>query len=153
MSLRDGDQGPKRARTGRARGAVLVAILLTGLLAAAVIYVTRPDSSASSHRLAARCVQAGDLPEVATVPPRSLGALREDVVRVLPERVGRLYEEGTVHSSVAWSDEEPAPPATSPGARRPAGYEMRWWAPNGDDVVADELVFSSAEQARRYVVV
>ena len=57
-----------------------------------------------------------------------------------------------MRSSVAWSDEEPAPPATLPAARRPAGYEMRWWAPNGDDVVADVLVFASDAQARRYLL-
>jgi hypothetical protein len=27
--------------------------------------------------------------------------------------------------------------AVSCTASRPAGYEMRWWAPNRDDIVAD----------------
>ena len=26
----------------------------------------------------------------------------------------------------------------------PGGYEMRWWAPNGDDLVADVLLFADA---------
>jgi hypothetical protein len=91
------------------------------------------------------------VPEVESVPPKEIGGLREDVARALPQRVGRLYEEGTVRASVAWSDEEPAPPATSPQAPRPAGYEMRWWAPNGDDVVADVLVFASDSRAKRYL--
>jgi hypothetical protein len=153
MSFQDRDQGPKRGSRRRARGAVLVAILLTGLAAAAVILVTRPGSTPSAHRLAARCVTTARLPEVARVSPKVLGDLREDVARVLPQRVGRLYEEGTVRSSVAWSDEDPRPPAAEPSARRPAGYEMRWWAPNGDDVVADVLVFGSPDEARRYLLV
>jgi hypothetical protein len=149
MSHRDGDQGPQRTTRRRARPAVLLGVLLTGVVAAVVIFVTRPDSS--SPKVAADCVARATAPEVVTVAPESLGALRQDVARVIPQRVGRLYEEGTVRSAVAWSDEEPSPPALSPTAKRPAGYEMRWWAPNGDDVVADVLVFSSKQRARRYL--
>jgi hypothetical protein len=123
--------------------------LLTCLAAAAVIAVTRSHSS--PHQSASRCIGAVSVPEVERVSPNEVGGLREDVARALPQRVGRLYEEGTVRSTVAWSDEEPAPPAISPSARRPAGYEMRWWAPNGDDVVADVLVFSSQDRARQYL--
>jgi hypothetical protein len=64
--------------------------------------------------------------------------------------VGRLYEEGTITSRNAWSDNEPTGPAVSPTATRPGGYEMRWWAPNNDDIVADVFVFSSRRQAGQF---
>ena len=140
MSDSDRDQGPRR-RPGRRRLRALTVVLLTCLAAAAAIAATRSHSS--PRQSASRCIGATSVPEVKRVAPNEIGGLREDVARALPQRVGRLYEEGTVRSAVAWSDEDPAPPATSPHARRPAGYEMRWWAPNGDDVVADVLVFAS----------
>jgi len=151
MSDRDGDQSPRRTRRGRRRAAVLAGILLTCLVAAVVILGTRSSSSRPTVS-AADCEATASVPEVEEVSPAVLGSLREDVARALPQRVGRLYEEGTVRSRVAWSDEEPSPPAASPRARRPAGYEMRWWAPNGDDVVADVLVFADSARARRYLV-
>jgi len=144
----DGDERPRRQR-GKRRLWVLVVVLLTSLAAGVLIAATRSHSSV--RQSASRCIGATSVPEVARVAPQEIGGLREDVARALPQRVGRLYEEGTVRSSVAWSDEEPAPPATSPQARRPAGYEMRWWAPNGDDVVADVLVFASDGQAKSYL--
>jgi hypothetical protein len=70
---------------------------------------------------------------------------------VLPERVGHLYEEGTVSGSSFWSDDSPSGPTVSARARREAGYEMRWWAPNGDDVVADVLLFASSGQAAEFL--
>lgn len=149
MSDSDGDQRP-RERPRRRRLWALIVVLVACLAAFAVVSVTRSGSSDSQS--ASRCIARASIPEVELVAPKAVGALREDVARALPQRVGRLYEEGTVRSSVAWSDEEPAPPATSPQARRPAGYEMRWWAPNGDDVVADVLVFASDAQARRYLL-
>jgi hypothetical protein len=69
---------------------------------------------------------------------------------VLPQRVGRLYEEGTIVAASAWTDEEPSPPPVSARTGRPAGYEMRWWAPNGDDIVADVLVFENPRSAERF---
>jgi hypothetical protein len=148
MSDFDGDERPRRRRSRR-RLWVLVVVLMTCLAAGAVIAATRSPSTVKQS--ASRCIGATSLPEVELVEPKAIGGLREAVARALPQRVGRLYEEGTVRSSVAWSDEEPAPPAISPKARRPGGYEMRWWAPNGDDVVADVLVFSSEGEARRYL--
>jgi hypothetical protein len=124
--------------------------LLLAILAGLVVYlVSKPTDQA--HSTASRCIAATDVPEVRQVPPKVLGGLREAVARAMPQRVGRLYEEGTVKASVAWTDDEPAPPATSPRAPRPAGYEMRWWAPNGDDVVADVLQFPSTAKAQRYI--
>jgi hypothetical protein len=149
MSDSDGDQRPRERPARRRRLWALAVVLLTCLTVATVIALTRSDSS---HRQSAStCIGAVAVPEVARVSADEVGGLREDVSRALPQRVGRLYEEGTVRATVAWSDEEPAPPAISPSARRPAGYEMRWWAPNGDDVVADVLVFSSQDRARRYL--
>jgi hypothetical protein len=123
--------------------------ILLAILAALVVYLTLPGGSA--RHSAARCVAAKRVPEVKRVRASALGELRETVARVLPQRVGRLYEEGTVRASVAWTDENPAPPAVSPRAPRPASYEMRWWAPNGDDVVADVLVFKTPARAQRYL--
>jgi hypothetical protein len=90
-------------------------------------------------------------PKVIQVPASYLSGLRRSVLAALPRRIGRLYEEGTITSANAWSDDLPSPPTTSPGSLRPAGYEMRWWAPNGDDVVADVFVFANSAQARRFV--
>ena len=150
MSDRDGDQGPQR-RSGRRRLGWTAARLgvLLAILAALVVYLTLPGGAA--HRSAAGCIAAKSVPEVKRVRASEVGGLRETVARVLPQRVGRLYEEGTVKASVAWTDAEPAPPALSPHEPRPAGYEMRWWAPNGDDVVADVLVFRTPAHAQRYL--
>ena len=82
---------------------------------------------------------------------QELSGLRASVVRVLPQRVGRLYEEGTIAGSSVWTDANPSGPTVSPTARRPGGYEMRWWAPNGDDLVADVLVFANPATAARFM--
>ena len=42
-------------------------------------------------------------------------------------------------------------PCPFEAALRPGGYEMRWWAPNRDDVVADVLRFSGPAQARLFL--
>jgi hypothetical protein len=151
MSDQDGDQGPQRAAGRRRRlwPAARLGVLLAILVALVAYVVARPGEA--TRRSATRCVAATGVPEVEQVAPGAVGGLREAVARVLPQRVGRLYEEGTVRAGVAWTDEEPSPPATSPRARRPGGYEMRWWAPNGDDVVADVLVFASPARAQRFL--
>jgi hypothetical protein len=142
MSEERGDRGRRRAWR-RARLGVLLACL-AGLIA----YIAWPG--ASSPKLAA-CVGGHGAPEVRRVPAGYLSGLRESVAQVVPERLARLYEEGTILAQSAWSDEEPSPPPVSPAAKRPAGYEMRWWAPNGDDVVADVLSFSSARAAGMFI--
>jgi hypothetical protein len=35
--------------------------------------------------------------------------------------------------------------------RVPGGYEMRWWMPNGDDLVTDGFVFASANEAQSFL--
>src|SRR6202034_4146230 len=84
-------------------------------------------------------------PEVKSVPGADVPALRNAVSRIMPPRVGRVYEAGTITTSNLWSDAHPQP-SSSPGLPAgsvPAGYEVRWWAldrqGNEDDVVADVL--------------
>jgi hypothetical protein len=124
--------------------------VLLGVLVALVAYLALNGSSGVSRRTSA-CMGQRGAPVVRQVAPGKLSPLREQLARLVPQRVARLYEEGTVLAASAWTDEEPAPPAVSPTALRPAGYEMRWWAPNGDDVVADVLVFADAAHAQRFL--
>lgn len=138
------DPPPSRRRRGRLRAAS-VGVLL-GVLAALAVYVAIPGSG---HPQGVAC--GAGAPEVTSVAPSVIAGLREDVARLVPQRTARLYEEGTVRAAAAWSDEQPSPPPVVAGSRQPAGYEMRWWAPNGDDLVADELVFASEAAAARYV--
>lgn len=91
------------------------------------------------------------VPRVLNVSAGYMSGLRKTVARVLPLRIGRLYAEGTVTASYAWSDNSPSPSPPTPGTPRPAGYEMRWWAPDNDDIVADVLVFATASKAREFV--
>lgn len=133
-----------RRRGGRGSRLLLVpAACLAGLL----IYVLLPG--AGGPAALASCTAGA--PAVLRVAPQRLGGLREAVARVLPDRLGRLYEEGAVTGATAWSDDEPLPPAVSVTARRPAGYEMRWWAPDGDDVVADVYEFANGKAAQRFL--
>lgn len=143
---------PPRAPSSRLphlRLGILLACL-AGLLAYLLLSGSagRPARAGRPSTLA--CAGRGT-PHVLSVAPLELGALRNSVARVLPGRVGRLYEEGTVSGSNFWSDEPPAGPSVSRTAHREAGYEMRWWAPNGDDVVADVLEFASPGQAGEFM--
>jgi hypothetical protein len=140
-----GSRGRSPRRERRLLGAAVAACLVAAFIAV-------PLSQRGGRHTPAACAGTG-VPQVMQVPPAQLSALRGSVARVLPQRVGRLYEEGTVTAASAWSYERPAPPDISPTANRPAGYEMRWWAPNGDDLVADVLVFASPQLAARYLAV
>jgi len=138
-------RAPRRSRVSERLTALLALLACVfGLL----VYLvsggsSRSDTSASS------CPSASS-PEVVSVNPSALGPLRASVARVLPGRIGRLYEEGPVVSGAAWSDDLPLAPALSPTALRPASYEMRWWSPNRDDIVADVFVFADAATAQRF---
>ncbi len=140
-------RSPDPARVRRSRGRIRLAVLLA-ILAALVAYLAIPGSGPATG---AACVGNAGAPEVTAAGAGEISGLRDDVARLVPQRVARLYEEGTVRATSAWSDENPAPPPVTPGGRQPAGYEMRWWAPNGDDLVADELVFGSEAAAARFV--
>jgi hypothetical protein len=91
-------------------------------------------------------------PQVARVAPRYVAELRAEVRGAMRGRHGRLYQLGTVSSEVAWSDNSPQPGATllPEIALVPGAYEMRWWAPNRDDIVADVFIFADASQARAF---
>jgi hypothetical protein len=118
---------------------------LLGLLAFVLV-----DRLTGAEHSSGGCPSA-QIPEVARVSPAGLGALRASVVGVLPGRVGLLYEEGPVIAGSAFSDATPLAPAISPAERRPAAYEMRWWSPGRDDIVADVFVFSSTARAARFM--
>jgi hypothetical protein len=142
--------GPSRIapRPGRALLAACLAGVAAFLLAGCGSGGGRPPASSSADG----CTGAGaGTPQALSVAPGELGSLRASVARVLPERVGHLYEEGTVSGSNFWSDDSPSGPTVSARARREGGYEMRWWAPNGDDVVADVLLFASSGQAAEFL--
>jgi hypothetical protein len=95
---------------------------------------------------------ARSAPRVASVAPGSLAALGASVGRVMRGRHGRMYEAGIVTSENAWSDNSPQPVSitSSRVPRVPDAYEMRWWASNGDDIVADVFGFAHASQAREF---
>lgn len=135
---------PPRSGRGTLPRALGLACLI-GLLGYILIDRVGSDGGSSSG-----CPSA-QIPEVARVAPTQLGALRASVVRVLPARVGRLYEEGPVLAGYAFTDDTPLAPALSPTARRPAAYEMRWWSPNRDDIVADVFVFADPASAGRFM--
>ncbi len=90
-------------------------------------------------------------PAVRNIPTRDLAVLGVPLSRIMPTRVGRIYERGAIATSNLWSDDEPQEP---PAGRSlaPAGYEIRWWAldrdGDEDDVAADVLEFATAQEAK-----
>lgn len=149
MSEEQPDREAARGRRGPGL-AVRLGVLL-GVLAALLAFLLLHGGGSSKPAVAAACANETEAPEVRRVGPSSLSPLREQLDRLLPDRIARLYEEGTVSSRAAWTDSEPAPPPVSPTAQRPDAYEMRWWAPNGDDVVGDIFVFADARAAARFL--
>ena len=143
-------------------GRVRLALLL-GLLTALVVYVlaTRTDALGSATGtptvsagvgvgMAAGC-PARSAPSVATVSRATLQGLREDLRGVMFGRGRRLYERGVIASSYAWSDDEPGKQTSlPPGPHDPGGYELRWWAADRDDVVAEVYAFADAGRARDF---
>ncbi len=134
-------------------------MLLLGVLSALVLYVlaTRTqalDTAAGTAGMGASTAvdcPAQSTPSVETVSRATLRGLREDLRGVMLGRGRRLYEQGVVASSYAWSDDEPGKRMSlPPGPRDPGGYELRWWAADGDDVVADVFVFADAGRARDF---
>ena len=111
------------------------------------------SAQASGAAFAPGCPGQG-APEVKSVPEADLAALRNTVTRIMPPRVGRVYEAGTITTSNLWSDASPQRSSSS-GSQAgsvPAGYEVRWWAldreGNEDDVVADVLEFAHRKTGR-----
>jgi hypothetical protein len=128
-----------------------LAVAMLALLSAKTELFSRGSSSAQARgaAFAPGCPGSG-APEVKSVPVQDIAALRNAVSRIMPPRVGRVYEGGTITTSNLWSD---APPQRSSSSGSvPAGYEVRWWAldrqGSEDDVVADVLEFASERQAQ-----
>jgi hypothetical protein len=91
-------------------------------------------------------------PEARSIPVRDLAELGAPLARIMPTRVGRVYERGAIATGNLWSDDEPREPPFG-RSLAPAGYEIRWWAldrdGDEDDVAADVLEFATAREAER----
>lgn len=134
-------------------------VLLLALLASLVAYLVASSTGAlglaggpgGDTVILGDCPVAG-APSAASVPRGRLVGLRHDIRRVVFFEHGlRPYELGPIGSIAAWSDSEPGTSgAMSQSGSDRAGYEMRWWMRNRDDVVADAWVFSDAKQAHDY---
>jgi hypothetical protein len=134
-------------------------VLLLALLASLVAYLVASSTGAlglaggsgGDTVVLGDCPVAG-APSAASVPRGRLLGLRREIRRVVSfERGLRPYELGPIDSIAAWSDGEPGTSSSLPaGAGDRAGYEMRWWMRNRDDVVADAWVFADARQAHDY---
>ncbi len=146
-----GTDEPGRGAESRSRHRRALALgLLAGVACALAAYLVFGTGTAGVGPGALACSPPA-APPVQQVAPAALGPLREAVARVLPQRLGRLYEEGTVLSLDAWRDGDPSAPPVQRSASRSAAYEMRWWAPNNDDVVADVFSFRTGQLAARFL--
>jgi hypothetical protein len=143
---------PLPGRSGwRASQRIRLSLLLSCCLALALALVAA-RSGALSHATAGTPCSLAGAPRVVHVTAAELGGLRASVAPAMPDRIGRLYEEGAVESVSFWSDALPGPPPVLATTPRPGGYEMRWWTPNRDDVVADVLLFDTAAHARGFLL-
>jgi hypothetical protein len=133
--------------------------LLLALLTALAVYVLATRTGAlgtATGTVGVGASTAADCPSqaapaVENVSRATLRGLREDLRGVMFGRGRRLYEQGLVASSYAWSDNEPGKRISlPPSPRDPGGYELRWWAADGDDVVADVFMFAGASRARDF---
>ncbi len=141
----------------RARLPVLLICLAALLL---YIVVDKPhffatgvtNSEISATGIWARGCPSNDAPQAEQINRTQLPELRTATNRVMRGRHGRVYEVGIVNADVVWSDSSPQPGTVAfrMASRVPAAYEMRWWAPNKDDVVADIFVFLRSNEARNF---
>jgi hypothetical protein len=135
---------------------VRLAVLLT-CLGALVLYAlaTRTDllhgdeGVAQGSAVTGLGVCSGRTPSVVNVGLWQLAELRASLLQVSVLIGGRRYAEGAVSGENAWSDEPPQSVGSS-AASLSGGYEVRWWASNGDDVVADVFQFAGPRQARGF---
>ncbi len=125
--------------------------LLLACAAALALWFAAARTGALGHTTATAPCPLTRAPRVVEVSAADLSALRASVARALPDRIGRLYEEGTVEGANLWTDGLPSPPPALAATPRSGGYEMRWWAPNRDDIVADVLLFHGPAQARAFL--
>ena len=107
--------------------------------------------AASNDAWAPGCPARG-VPPVESVRPAYLASLRVEVEETMHGRHGALYGTGVVDSEEPWSDSEPQRHfiSRSKDGRIPGAFEMRWWAPNGDDIVADAFDFGTTQQAQDF---
>jgi hypothetical protein len=127
--------------------------LLFAVLASLTFHLVSSRSgllgSAAGER-AADCPSTGP-PSPASVSRAELSGLREDLRSVVAGSGADVYEQGVVDSGYMWTDSLPGTGASlPPGPNLPGAYEMRWWLPDRNDVVADVLVFDSDEQAQDF---
>jgi hypothetical protein len=79
--------------------------------------------------------------------------LRGDIRGVVDRVPGRTYEWGTTTPEAMWSDDFPQrlAQASMAGEMWPASYEIRRFAFDGDDTVADVLALATPAQADRFL--
>ncbi len=137
-------------------GALLVALwfLVPRLLSGGILGGERHGDAAvatSNDEWAPGCPARG-VPPVESVRPAYLASLRVEVEETMHGRHGALYGTGVVDSEEPWSDSEPQQHfiSRSKDGRIPGAFEMRWWAPNGDDIVADAFDFGTTQQAQDF---
>jgi hypothetical protein len=141
-----------RIRLGLLLGGLIAAVLALLAVKGEFFDLGSGRAQASGVAFAPGCPGRG-APEVKSIPGADLAALRRAISPIMPPRVGRVYEAGTITTSNLWSDGSPQRSSSSgsPAGSVPAGYEVRWWAldrqGNEDDVVADVLEFASERQA------
>jgi hypothetical protein len=133
-----------------------LSVLLTCLGAAILGLVGTRTSvfsagSATSRDAYVECVP-GALPPLASVDFHQLLQLRASLLGMMSSVGGRRYAGGTVTLESMWTDNPPQRLrlSRSPRGLWPAGYEMRRWAPNGDNIVADVFLFAGPSQARSF---
>ena len=125
---------------------VCLAVAATGLLASRTRASSAPGEGPAQANVGC---SLGPLPPLAKVDFQQLVDLRAGLLGVMAEVGGRRYVGGTVTPDDMWSDDPPQPLSSlrSSDGRWPGGYEIRQWAPTGDDTAADVLLFTSASQA------
>jgi hypothetical protein len=127
--------------------------LLFAVLASLAFYLVSSRSGLLGSATGERgedCPSMGP-PSPASVNRAELSGLREELRPVVAGRGAGLYEQGVVDSGYMWSDGLPGTGASLPsGPVHPGAYEMRWWMPDHNDVVADVLAFDSADQAHDF---
>jgi hypothetical protein len=130
----------------------LLLALAAALLAYLVVARTNAFGTASAGAPAG---SAADCPE-RSAPPVTLASattlqeMREDLRGAMSGRERRLYEEGPIAELNAWNDNPPAQRQPPDDVSKPGAYELRWWAPDGDDVVDDAFLFSQQAAARKF---
>jgi membrane protease YdiL (CAAX protease family) len=157
---------PDEARwRGGERGRLPVLLVVLALAIVALLQTrTRVFSTGSAHTSAlasvrargraaeASCEDGADV-SLADVDLGGILRLRGDVRGVIDSVRGRTYEWGTIRPQDMWSDGSPQrlAQASVAGEMWPASYEIRRFASDGDDIVADVLALATPAQAERFL--